>query len=88
VPPHAVLCRGYNARYDQARTSRGRGGGGRALRGARAGTSPRISAITDEIGNTPEESIAFAHEYGLQFVEIRDRKGPGGGRNTSRCRKP
>jgi sugar phosphate isomerase/epimerase len=38
----------------------------------------RISAITDEIGNTPEESIAFAHEYGVQFVEIRDRKGPGG----------
>jgi len=38
----------------------------------------RISAITDEIGNTPEESIQFAHEYGLQFVEIRDRKGPGG----------
>jgi len=34
----------------------------------------RISAITDEIGNTTEESIAFAHQYGLQFVEIRDRR--------------
>jgi hypothetical protein len=33
----------------------------------------RISAITDEIGNTTEESIAFAHQYGLQWVEIRDR---------------
>jgi hypothetical protein len=33
----------------------------------------RISAITDEIGNTTEESIAFAHEYALRNVEIRDR---------------
>jgi sugar phosphate isomerase/epimerase len=33
----------------------------------------RISAITDEIGNTTEESIAFAHQYGLTHVEIRDR---------------
>ena len=33
----------------------------------------RISAITDEIGNTTEESIAFAHQYGLRNVEIRDR---------------
>ena len=31
----------------------------------------RISAITDEIGKTPEESIAFAKEYGLQWVELR-----------------
>ena len=48
------------------------------LRGRARWDRSRISAITDEIGNTPEESIAFAHEYGLQFVEIRDRKGPGG----------
>ncbi len=34
----------------------------------------RISAITDEIGNTTDESIAFAHQYGLQYVEIRDRR--------------
>jgi sugar phosphate isomerase/epimerase len=34
----------------------------------------RISAITDEIGNTTDESIAFAHQYGLQFIEIRDRR--------------
>jgi sugar phosphate isomerase/epimerase len=33
-----------------------------------------ISAITDEIGNTTDESIAFAHQYGLSFVEIRDRR--------------
>jgi L-ribulose-5-phosphate 3-epimerase len=35
----------------------------------------RISAITDEIGNTRDESIAFAHQYGLQFVEIRNPPG-------------
>jgi sugar phosphate isomerase/epimerase len=33
----------------------------------------RISAITDEIGNTVEEAIAFAHQYSLTHVEIRDR---------------
>jgi hydroxypyruvate isomerase len=32
----------------------------------------RISAITDEIGLTTGEAIAFAHQYGLQFVEIRN----------------
>jgi len=31
----------------------------------------RISAITDEIGLTTDDSIAFAHQYGLQNVEIR-----------------
>ena len=36
-----------------------------------------ISAITDEIGESTDESIAFAHEYGMQYVEIRDRKNPG-----------
>ncbi len=35
----------------------------------------RISAITDEIGKTTDESIAFAHQYGLQFVEIRNPPG-------------
>src|SRR5215475_7926845 len=37
----------------------------------------RISALTDEIGNTTDEAIAFAHKYGLQCIEIRDRKAPG-----------
>src|SRR5438270_9425290 len=32
----------------------------------------RISAITDEIGLTTDESIAFAHQYGMQNVEIRN----------------
>jgi sugar phosphate isomerase/epimerase len=35
----------------------------------------RISAITDEIGLSTDESIAFAHQYGLQFVEIRNPAG-------------
>src|ERR1051326_1364281 len=36
----------------------------------------RISAITDEIGKTPDEAIAFAKQYGLQWIELR--KVPGG----------
>jgi len=32
----------------------------------------RISAITDEIGLTTDDSIAFAHQYGLGNVEIRN----------------
>jgi L-ribulose-5-phosphate 3-epimerase len=31
-----------------------------------------ISAITDEIGKTTDDAIAFAHQYGLQFIELRD----------------
>lgn len=34
-----------------------------------------ISAITDEIGLTTDDSIAFAHHYGLKFVEIRNPAG-------------
>src|SRR4051812_35720427 len=32
----------------------------------------RISAITDEIGLSTLEAIAFAHFYGLQNIEIRN----------------
>jgi hypothetical protein len=35
----------------------------------------RISAITDEIGKTTDDSIAFAHQYGLQFIELRNPPG-------------
>jgi sugar phosphate isomerase/epimerase len=35
----------------------------------------RISAITDEIGLSMDEAIAFAHQYRLQFVEIRNPPG-------------
>jgi len=34
-------------------------------------TKSRISAITDEIGRTQTDSIAFAKEHGLQWVELR-----------------
>jgi len=32
----------------------------------------RISAITDEIGKTHDDAIAFAKQYGLQWVELRN----------------
>ena len=35
----------------------------------------RISAITDEIGLSTLEAIAFAHYYGMQNVEIRNSPG-------------
>jgi len=35
----------------------------------------RISAITDEIGLSTDESIAFAHQYGLEFIELRNPPG-------------
>lgn len=47
--------------------------GAPALR-ARGFDKSRISAITDEIGNTTDDSIAFAHKYGLTNIEIRDRR--------------
>jgi hypothetical protein len=35
----------------------------------------RISAITDEIATSTDDSIAFAHQYGLQFIELRNLPG-------------
>ncbi len=32
----------------------------------------RISAISDEIARSPEDAIAFAHQYGLKWLELRD----------------
>jgi sugar phosphate isomerase/epimerase len=32
----------------------------------------QISAITDEIGLTTDDAIAFAHKYGMQWVELRN----------------
>ena len=32
----------------------------------------RISAISDEVGTTPAESIAFAHQFGMQWLELRN----------------
>lgn len=31
----------------------------------------RVSAITDEIGRTPEEAILFAQKYGMKWLELR-----------------
>ncbi|MCC6858645.1 MAG: sugar phosphate isomerase/epimerase [Bryobacterales bacterium] len=38
----------------------------------------RLSAITDEIGRSPEEAAAFARQYGLSWVELRSVPGGGG----------
>ena len=35
-------------------------------------TKAKLSAITDEIGRTQAEAIAFAHQYGLNWVELRN----------------
>src|SRR5947209_14065037 len=35
-------------------------------------TKANISAITDEIGKTQAEAIEFAHQYGLQWIELRN----------------
>ena len=32
----------------------------------------RVSAITDEIARSPSEAIDFAHQYGLQWLSLRD----------------
>ena len=32
----------------------------------------RISAISDEIAQSPEEAIAFAHHFGLEWLELRN----------------
>jgi L-ribulose-5-phosphate 3-epimerase len=32
----------------------------------------RLSAITDEIARTPADAIAFAKQYGMQWLELRD----------------
>ncbi len=37
----------------------------------------RLSVITDEIATDPAGAIAFAHQYGLQWVELRDVPGSG-----------
>ena len=43
-----------------------------ALWGKRHFDRSRISAITDEIGKTHDDAIAFAKQYSLQWVELRN----------------
>ena len=35
-------------------------------------TKASLSALTDQIGRTQREAIAFAHQYGLRWVELRN----------------
>jgi L-ribulose-5-phosphate 3-epimerase len=49
--------------------------GGTALLAKTRIEKSQISAISDEIGYSTEESIAFAHHYGMQNVEIRNSPG-------------
>jgi sugar phosphate isomerase/epimerase len=47
--------------------------GARVLRAAKTHiTKTRVSAITDEMGHTQEDAIAFAKQYPLQWVELRN----------------
>ena len=60
---HASAAAGFlNALHAQSQSSSGT-----------ARISPaRISAISDEIAMSPEEAIAFAHHFGLQWLELRN----------------
>src|SRR5260370_41550416 len=40
-------------------------------RGDTASRTSHLAAINDEIGLTPRETIAFAKQYGIQWVEMR-----------------
>jgi L-ribulose-5-phosphate 3-epimerase len=40
--------------------------------------SSRISAITDEISRSPADAIQFAHDFGMQWLSLRDTPGPPG----------
>jgi L-ribulose-5-phosphate 3-epimerase len=40
--------------------------------------SSRVSAITDEISRSPAEAIQFAHDFGLQWLSLRDTPAPPG----------
>jgi len=40
--------------------------------------SSRVSAITDEASRSPADAIRFAHEFGLQWLSLRDTPAPPG----------
>jgi L-ribulose-5-phosphate 3-epimerase len=40
--------------------------------------SSRISAITDEVSRSPAEAIQFAHDFGMQWLSLRDTPAPPG----------
>jgi sugar phosphate isomerase/epimerase len=48
-----------------------------ALWGRRRMDFSRLSLLTDEVGRTPADSIAFCHQYGVRWVELRTVPGHG-----------
>jgi sugar phosphate isomerase/epimerase len=40
--------------------------------------SSRVSAITDEISRSPADAIQFAHDFGMQWLSLRDTPAPPG----------
>jgi sugar phosphate isomerase/epimerase len=40
--------------------------------------SSRVSAITDEIARSPADAIQFAHDFGMQWLSLRDTPAPPG----------
>ncbi len=60
--------------YDSAMTRRELLASAMAVAIARGDTAAKIShlaAINDEIGLTPRETVAFAKQYGIQWIEMR-----------------
>jgi sugar phosphate isomerase/epimerase len=74
LPLDHSLCFDYNRFMTRRDLLAMAAAGTGALYGRSHFDKTHISAITDEIGNTTEEAIAFAHQYGLSFIEIRDRR--------------
>jgi sugar phosphate isomerase/epimerase len=54
-----------------------------ALAGTRRIDLSRISAITDEVSRSPAEAIDFAHQYGMQWLSLRDIPVPLGAKKTA-----
>ena len=63
------------SRCDQTRTSGGHAAAAAPMAKSLAKSridKTRISAITDEIATSPEDAIAFAKQYGLKWLEVRN----------------
>jgi hypothetical protein len=51
--------------------------------GVRHVDSSRVSAISDEIARSPAEAIEFAHQFGMQWLSLRDVPAPLGTKKTA-----
>jgi hypothetical protein len=58
------------------------GAAGAALAAPKRLDMSRVSAITDEISRSPQESIDFAHQYGMQWLSLREVPAPTGSKKT------